>query len=139
MSVVWTFLGGKLVQEVTSITLVNNTEKLETASPGTGKRWLLLGVRMLNPDDVNRVLVIDKYKEAAKTNLVKRLVVATLGPAGAMQWPYGVPTETEKRSGTPPEILEAGNTLEFKWSAGGASTGGTDADGLVVEYLEIDL
>jgi len=138
---VWTFPGGKLVQEVTSLTLVNNTAKTVDKTVPSGKRWILLAFRFSNPDDVARTLTCNKYKEAGKTNYIKRLTSnAAVGAASWIQFPNVTPSVTAQSQPTRPfEVLEAGNTLSFVWATGGASAGGTDADGLVLEYLEMDI
>lgn len=139
MNIAMMFLGGDHQQSVTSVTLANNTAKtIDTIVP-TGERWFLINVKVTNPDDVNRVFTCHIYKEAAKTNDVKNLlyVAALTASGGTSNWPntngnFGGTVEMWA-----PVVLSAGNTLSATWAAGGASAGGTDADGLVVEYLRI--
>lgn len=136
---VWTFPGGKLKQPVTSLTLVNNTEKVEDIAVPTGKIWVLLSVKARNPDDVTRDISVRTYKEAAKTNQISILTTQTVVPASVVQWPNTDPSSLYRQiPSVPAELLAAGNVLEITWAAGGASAGGTDADGLVIAYLEID-
>jgi len=130
----------RLVQAVTSITLVNNTSKTEDVTVPAGKRWRLLGIKITNPDDVQRAISITKYKEAAKTNIIRTLVsYATLGAGGEANWPNSRTALINTNELFHEEILDAGNIISVTWVTGGASTGGTDADGLVVEYLEVDV
>lgn len=138
---VWTFPGGKLHQEVTSITLVNATTLTEDVVVPAGKMWILLNIKMVNCDDVNRALYVEKYLEAAATNLIKRLISKASAAGDRVNWPsvisateYSMPTQ----GGNPWELCAAGNLLRCVYETGGASTGATDADGLVIEYLEID-
>lgn len=141
----WTFQGGDLKQVVTSVVLVNATAKtLDTVVP-TGKRWKLLGVKAINGDDVTRDINVFIYKEPAKTNVLRKLIRidAVLANGGVCQWPnYHVTTTATTGCNAlhqPAEvILAAGNVISVVWATGGASTGATDTDGLVIEYLEID-
>lgn len=149
---------GKLKQEVTSITLANNTEKKQKHTCPTGKRQLILNVKMTNPDNVTREFAVEKWVEAAETSLIKYMVVRDILAGEVLNWP-GYPfwdlagTDTtaawtatmehgdNQAQALPvfPEILEEGNTLSCRYKAGGASAGGTDADGLVIELLEVDV
>lgn len=131
--------GGTLVQSVTSVVVVNNTAKtLDTVVPA-GERWILLSVKLTNPDDVNRPVWLHKFKEAGKTNMLAKLAIVTsVGALADNNWPTAPTISTSRMiAANPSEILEAGNTLESYWGAGGASTGGTSADGLVIEYLKV--
>lgn len=132
----WTFPAGNIHQEVTSITLVNNTAKTEEVLVPTGKIWLLMFIKMTNSDDVQRTLSCNLWLETAKTNLLARMFYVATGAAGSTYWPGGE-TDIEGEVGT--LILVGGNKLECTWAAGGASTGAVDADGLVMCYLEIDV
>ena len=131
----------RLKQDVTSITLVNNTAKTEDVTVPQGERWSLLSVKMANADDVDRVVQCDVYKEVAKTNLIKRLLYETCTANDKhRQWPcHTTATSGNTMGDYAPVILDAGNTLEFTWAAGGASAGAVDADGLVVEYLKVEI
>jgi len=132
--------GGRLVQKVVSITLVNNVTLNEHVDVPANKRWVILGIRAVNCDDVNRAMAFEVYKEAAGTNLLRRLTYNTgiLANGAALQYPsYGTDTGSTNHYG--PVILQGGNRITTIFVAGGASTGGTDADGLIVEYLEYDM
>lgn len=132
-------LRGKKVTSVTSITLANNTAKTVDKAPGIGKKWLLLGFKFTNPDDVARDVNVIKYKEAAKTNQIKVLFSESgIAASAYRQWPEAASNNLIQKRPPWPEILNEAETLEFAWAAGGASAGGTDADGLVVEYIEVD-
>lgn len=133
------FLGiprARLVQAVTSVTLVNNTVKTNDVTVPANRRWKLLHIRMVNCDDVARTMTIKIWKEAAKTNLLRTIINLSANAGVAHEYPS---SKTGISSSTPlyaPIILDEGNTIELKWAAGGASTGATDADAQVVEYLE---
>jgi len=132
----------RLKQEVTSITLVNNTKKTEDVTVPQGERWLLLNVKMANNDDVTRDIRCTIYKEAAKTNMIRHLMFYAAVPTNAYrQWPSW-PSGGTSGSATFQNalvILDSGNTLDCIWEAGGASAGAVDADGLVVEYLKVEI
>jgi len=135
----WVVEAGRLIQSVTSITLVNNTLKTVDFTMVAGKRWILKNVKIVNPDDVQRVTDLSKYKTVAKTNKIKTMLNVTLGVGVTMNWPNSVNQANDQASRNfQPEILIEGNTVTVAWAGGGASAGGTDADGLVVEYLELD-
>lgn len=134
---------GRLVQDVIAVTLVNNTLFVHDYTVASGKRIKLMGLRVTNPDDVARDVQVRLYKEAGKTNYLRRLFVMSVpaAPGGAIQWPYleaGDETTLDSRK-LMEYILDEGNTIEFQWAAGGASAGGTDADGLVLIFMEIDI
>ncbi len=134
------FLGGKKVVKIASVTLANDTLLSHLVTVPKGKRWLLLGLHQVNPDNVDRACSVYLWNEAAKTSLITLLLGNTVLTTAKQAWPnvfYN--SGINQASGWHPRILEAGYTLEFEWSAGGASTGATDADGQVVEYLEIDV
>lgn len=129
----------RLVQLVTEVVLANNTAKnIDTTVPA-GKRWRLLNIKVANPDDVARNINILKYLEAAKTHLISTYVhIEEIGVAASLNVPSKNHTDERERELITPDIYDAGNTINVIWAAGGASAGGTDADGLVIEYLEID-
>lgn len=137
----WIFLGGALKQDVTSVTLVNNTQKVVDITCPANKRRLILNIKAVNCDDVARNIQIWKFKEAACTNLISLLLsVAAVAAADFVNYPNTTTGSSYVNSaGNVPQLLEAGNTIRIIWAAGGASTGATDADGLVVEYLEVDV
>lgn len=123
--------------DVTSITLVNNTAKEELVTVGAGLIWILLGIKAHNIDDVNRVVSIEIYNEAAKTSLLEVLDSETVtATTGRLQWPNSTINVTIESNLFHPVILTAGQTIRVNWATGGASAGGVDADGLVVQYLE---
>lgn len=138
-SFVFTHPAGKLKQDVTSVTLVNNTAKTVVATVPDRKRWILLSVKAVNADDVTRTITINVYKEAAKTNLLRCLAYAACPTVTSLVWPnpYSASVEWSKTMWWCDVILAEGNTIEVIWGAGGASTGSVDADGLVIECLEI--
>lgn len=135
---VWTFPGGQKVKAITSLTLVNNTAKNLDLLCGTGKIIIILHVRAINADNVNRGVLIRHYNEAAATNLISMVCSATIVTLEVLQWPNTDMDELQSTTLFYPLILVAGNILRISWAAGGASAGATDADGLVIEYLEID-
>lgn len=134
----WFFQGGELVQSVTSVVFVNNTTKTVDFTVPAGKRWLLQTIKGRNADDVTRSTNISKYVEAAKTNLIKQYYNANLTTLQTMVWPNNDDLGFERTNAYHQDIWIAANTLSIAFLAGGASTGATDADGIVLEYLEVD-
>lgn len=136
LAYVW--LAGKKKDNVTSITLVNDTAKTQDVTVPTGKAWLLLAFSVTNPDNVARDVTVTLYKEAAKTNVLQVLGVKAAMDANAAARYHGPGNLTNYSQGDLYALpLEAGNTISVTWAAGGASAGATDADGLVVEVMEI--
>jgi hypothetical protein len=134
-----TFPGGNFQQAVTSITLVNNTAKTEDVTVPAGKRWVLQSIKVTNPDNVTRTIQGVLYKEAGKTNHIAQILkVTNLAASGRHQAPHDSPAQAlDTFHDVRGRILAAGNTISIIWATGGASAGGTDADGLVIEYLEL--
>ena len=138
--IAWTFPAGKLWQDVTSVTLVNNTAKTVDIVSKNHKRILILNIKATNPDNVARDITLTKYKETAKTNIIKTLYTVSRNAGATLNWPNSIAAEigTDPRMASPC-ILEYTNKIAVVWGAGGVSAGGVDADGLVVEYLELDV
>jgi hypothetical protein len=141
----WTFPGGKLKQEVTSLTLVNNTAKTIDIPVPTGKLWVLHILKVVNADDVGRTIEVVVYKEAAKTNIIAILISAwpvdPLGTAAYTDtfiWPVADHFYSTNAKSNLTMLLTEGNVISITINAGGASSGGTDADGIVISYLETD-
>ena len=133
----WTFPAGQIHQEVTSVTLVNNTAKTIDTTVPSGKLWMLTNIRATNPDDVARFIGFVIYKEAGKTNLVDYVDRQTHSAGTFQQAPDRIFTGRAYSGLQFPRPLEAGNTISVTWETGGVSAGGTDADGLVIEYQEV--
>jgi len=133
----WVFPAGQIHKEVTSLTLVNATAKtLDTTVPA-GKVWKLESIKAINCDDVDRSITIRIFKEAGKTNELKLLYALTTVTLQRVQWPNNDDLAALDSNIAHEILLEAGNTINVVWGSGGASTGATDADGLVVEYQEV--
>jgi len=137
-SMAWTFPGGRFEQSVTSVTLVNATGKIVDTVVPAGKLWILVSIKAKNSDDVARVITLYIYKEAAKTNLLRVLQNASVNASALLHYPAGAGVDAEEQT-NPYPILAAGNAISVQWTTGGASTGGTAADGLVIEYLEVSV
>jgi hypothetical protein len=132
-----TFPGGNFVTDIDSITLANNTLLNHDIIVPVGKRWVLLSIKAMNPDNVNRDISFNIYNEAAATNLAKHLDTRTIATTAQMYWPNNG-TGGEDRSNIPHlVIMSGGQLLRIIFAAGGASAGGTDADGVVITYLEL--
>lgn len=138
MNGIGTFAAGNIKQEVTSITLVNNAAHTEDISVPSGKRWKLISIKMINCDNVARDLSIVVYKEAAKSNLLFQLVAATSVNANyPLHWPCFITGLVDAIYWYFDCILTGANKISCIWAAGGASSGATDTDGLVITYLEL--
>jgi len=135
---VWTARGGKFNQDVSSITLVNNTLLNDDVTVPAGRRWLILGIRAVNDDDVDRVITIWKYLEAAATNPICVLMqgTATAG-GGSVVFPNS--QDSASYPSHLPHLCKEGNMIRVQWAAGGASAGSVDANGLIMEYLELNV
>jgi hypothetical protein len=128
---------GTVENRVTSLTLVNNTAKEVLFTVPAGERWMLISAKYTNPDDVNRAVTLELHKEAAKTNYIKKYQSGTVNAGAIQQYPSGaLANTTQNQSAIPYELLGAGNTLRLYFAAGGASAGGTDADGIVITVLK---
>jgi hypothetical protein len=133
------FPSGQPYASITSITLVNNTSKTQDITVPTDTLYYLQSIKATNPDDVARTITIALYNEAAKTNKILVLLSTSIGAAGEINWPSSV-TGSVAQSGLPNKLLLGPfMTISVTWSAGGASAGGTDADGLVVFVRRLPL
>lgn len=132
---------GKISVSVTSITLVNNTAKTVDLSTSSGKRRRLLSVSATNPDDVNRQFYLTHYKEGGKTTKIQILldVAALAASGGRVEWPNTMTDQEDNSPAWHPVITLPSHVWSAIWEAGGASAGGTDADGLICVYLEINV
>jgi len=134
-----TFPRGTLKAAVTSITLVNNTGKVQDVTVPDDTIWELISIKITNPDNVARDFNAIVYKEAAKTNEIQQIM--SLGAIASLA-KYTVPNDspalnTAICSAVRGMLLGPNWTINCIWSAGGASAGGTDADGLVIAYREL--
>lgn len=127
---------GAQKQEVISVTLVNNVTKIIDTTVPSGKRWVVLAVKMINADDVARACIMRLFKEAGKTNLLEQLQSISKNAGVAAYWPTLATSGGIGTRGDHLIVLAPGNVIECTWSGGGASSGGTDADGLVIQVLE---
>lgn len=140
MSVQYTFPAGEIVQDVTEVVLVNNTAKIVDYTVPVGSKMLLISVKAVNMDNVTRNILVDVYKEVAKTNLMLRLAVGDIATTKFIQYPNTYrPSEVDRVHAPMVLVLTEGNTISVTWAAGGASAGATDADGLVITGLEVPL
>jgi len=133
-----TFPSGEVRADVTSLTLVNNTAKTQDVTVADDTLWVLQSIKASNPDDVARTVQIRLYKEAAKTNLIALLASVSVSATSQLQFPsYTGASGTLSGQIGFPLTLFPGNTISITWSAGGASAGGTDADGQVIFYRRL--
>jgi len=139
----FTFAGGRKVNNITSLTVLNNTTLTIDVSPPAGRRWMVLSMKVVNPDNVARNVSVVHYAEAAKTNVIKYLSNTATAAGNPFQvWPsaWNLAACPAFLSGFGPMlIVENPEVLEVSLVAGGASAGGVDADGLVIEVLELQV
>jgi hypothetical protein len=131
-----TFPAGKLVTDIDSITLVNNTLLNHDIVVPAGERWWLLNAKIVNPDDVVRAVYLRTYLEAARTNRIQELVTGNVTAGTHIMWPNNVAGATQNNNPTL-VLLEGGHVLNVYYAAGGASTGGTDGAGVIIQYLKL--
>jgi len=115
---------GKLYQERTSVTLVNDTTKTVDLTVPSGKRWVIHALRMENGDDVTRVL--DVHIIDGSGNVLHKMANESVGAGIGREMINHHPTAVAGASPWRGDILvKAGNKLRLVWNAGGASSGGT--------------
>lgn len=126
---------------VTSITLVNNTAKTQSLASLIPAGFIgeILSIKITNPDNVGRDVTV--WIEDASGNEIFFLLAGQALAAGIRaQFPNTWVTTTVGDGRADggggkgkPALLFAGDVVKVLWAAGGASAGGTDADGLVVK------
>jgi len=129
-----TFPSGTIRADATSVTLVNNTAKTTDISVPTDGVWELQIIKVTNPDDVARVVTVSLYTTPAKTVLVATLVSGSVNAGSRLMFPHGVVSASQLNMPNRPFLLGATWTIEVVHATGGASTGGTDAAGIVCAY-----
>lgn len=128
--------GGEVVHNYNEVTLVNNVTKNEALTVPATKRWYLMGGFILNGDDVARVCVITVRIPAGNT--IMRLIKSqSIAAATDVYYPNTEASVDQIGHGAYPIPLEAGTVINFQWTQGGASAGGTGKfAALVVEVDE---
>lgn len=134
-----TFESGSIEADPVSITLVNNTQKTQDFSVATDCIYELIAIKATNPDDVARVVTIELFKEVAKTNHIATLGSGSVNAGSRLSWPGNSVSAAQNWLQPRPCLLGPNWTIRVTWAAGGASAGGTDADGLVVWYRKLSL
>lgn len=130
--------GGEPVDNLTSVVLLNNTAKTIDITVPAGKKWMFDFITLGNPDDVLRNVNVLLFKEAAKTNTYGFMRSGNIAAGVNVNIGIFIPSTGETRltlHSSMRVVYPAGVTWNFIWSAGGASAGGTQADGLIV-YVE---
>jgi len=113
----------KLYQERNSVTLANNTAKNLDLTVPEGKIWKLLGVRLHNGDDVQRVLRC--YILDGSGNVLHSLGSATAAAGAQYEFLGYHPTGVSSSAPLMENLVKGGNKLRLVWESGGASSGGT--------------
>lgn len=126
-----TFPAGQIVASVNSVTLANNTLKSTDYTVPTDTEWEVQSIRVNNPDDVARTVGIT-LKDSSGNNILV-LESTSVAASGTVQVPNNV-VDKSKSTAFTKFSLGAGMVINVVWAAGGASSGGTDADGVVILY-----
>lgn len=132
---------GRKVNNITEVVLVNATTKTIDLSPGAGIRWEVLFIKQVNGDDVNRDCNIQHMTAAAAARLKQIVQNNTLATTELQMYPSTAHASGQEIGGSAkrPFLVEGTEIIRFIFTTGGASTGATDADGIVVEALETTL
>ncbi len=129
-------LGAKKQNNVTNVVLVNNTAKTIDLSPGAGIRWLVLNARQVNGDNVNRN--VNMTHIIGSFTLKQMIQNNSLATGEPQHYPSLAHASGQETAGVwNPIIVEGAEFIRSVWAAGGASAGFDDADGLVLEVLEM--
>jgi len=130
---------GRKVIDITSLTLVNNTAKTIDITCGANNRWILKSILQKNCDDIQRNCYVT-HKTAAGITIVFLIQGNALVALAEQNWPsLALVDLTEVGNPGFDYILEATEFIRLAWDAGGASTGATDADGVIVQVMEMDI
>jgi len=127
-----TYPSGYIVTSVNAVTVVNNTGKTEKFTVPDDTVWVVDSIRAVNPDDVARDIYIRWWKESALTNKISNLSYGGAGAGGDIVFPSVSSIGVAYNENPTPIVMGAGETIEVYFSAGGASTGGTLANGVVI-------
>lgn len=127
-----TYPSGYIVTSINSVTVANNTAKSETFTVPDDTVWVVDSIRAVNPDDVARDIYIRWFKESALTNKISNLMFGASGAGGDIVWPNTAAIGASYNENPPSIVMSAGETIEIYFAAGGASTGGTLANSIVI-------
>lgn len=125
--------GGKIEQNYLTTALGNNDQVIVYLTVPATKRWYLWGGKLLNADNVARNCGVTLMDESSHVIFVLAKT-QSVGAGASVYYPNTEAVVTQIGSGAYPIPMKAGWQLQFKWLAGGASTGGTaQYTALVVE------
>lgn len=127
-----TFPSGYVETSVNSVTVANNTAKTEKYTVPDDTIWVIEFIRAVNPDDVARDIYIRIWKESALTNKIANIAYGAAGAGGDIVFPSVGSIGAAYSENPMAMTLGAGETIEIYWAAGGASTGGTLANAVVI-------
>lgn len=123
---------------VYSVTLANNTAKTVSVTVPEEEEWAVQSILMRNPDDVARACNVQlKTPSMGGTNhMVGKLVDGENAVAAAwVSYPslaYATAKELNFAGGL--FVAPAGSLIYFDWAAGGASSGGTVSNGILIQF-----
>lgn len=118
---------GDLKHNLTAVTLVNNTTKLQDMTVPTGRRWKVFFGGIYNGDDVARNLKVAVRESGGVAEIIPLLATVSTGASTNRYFPkaFGASDQVALGAGAYPFWLEAGDVIRFTFTAGGASAGGT--------------
>lgn len=119
----WTFnYAGRIVDNVNTTALVNNTLKTVVVEVPAGKRWVVMGGMIENIDNVTRIcqVIISNNADAIIFQIFYHSLATTIRGYFPMRH-----ADLFRTANPQILILAAGQKIKFTWQAGGASAGGT--------------
>jgi hypothetical protein len=127
---IYTMPGGLRSFNYQEITLVNNTAKTTVITVGLDEIWMIYGGYMVNGDSVARDMSVTLYDNNNKS-IAKFLNYATAGAGTKSYFPVAPATPGILWTAFPIFAMQDYH-IDYVWSAGGASAGGTAAIVLAV-------
>lgn len=134
-----TFPNGTVLCQKVSTTLVNNTAKTENITVPDDTLWYVQTFRMKNIDDVARTCIIRIFETATKTYELFVVHYNSINAGSGLMIPNNDDLGAGMGNNLQGILLKAGNTIEFVWAAGGASTGATNANAATITYRQLSL
>lgn len=134
-----TFPMGYIAHQVESVALVNNTEKTIEYTCPDDTVIEIISIYATNPDDVARDVGMTLFTDSGLGTVAAQLMYASGVPASS--WVTFPNNDDQSFTYRNHKVLliRSGETIQIRWKAGGASSGGTDADGLVIRYRKLSL
>ena len=129
---VFDFPGGRVISNQADITLVNNTALTTRITVPADMRWFFWGGSSLNADNVGRRLEVTIDDG---TDILHYVYDGDVGAGVRSTFPAN--QDSQRNSQGLPFPLSPGWRINFIFSAGGASAGGTGEIAAVVTQLRV--